>query len=91
MHNSRQCDEKLLQNSIALMKEMIEKKEVKKVNWVKTGDMLADVLTKKGGNSSWIKDVVSKGKKGGKRNKSNSELQLLCLSLYTLTIFHIVS
>ena len=71
------------------MKEMIEKKEVKKVNWVKTGDMLADVLTKKGGNSSWIKDVVSKGKKGGKRNKSNSELQggdcyvfVFILSLY---------
>ena len=42
------------------MKEMIEKKEVKKVNWVKTGDMLADVLTKKGGSSSWIKDVVSR-------------------------------
>ena len=60
LHNSRQCDEKLLRNSIALMKEMIEKKEVKKVNWVKTGDMLADVLTKKGGNSSWIKDVVSR-------------------------------
>ena len=40
MHNSRQCDKKL--NSIALMKEMIEKKEVKRVSWVKTDEMLAD-------------------------------------------------
>ena len=42
LHNSRQCDEKLLRNSIALMKEMIEKKEVKRVSWVKTDEMLAD-------------------------------------------------
>ena len=60
LHNTRQCDEKLLRNSVALMKEMIEKNEVKKVDWVETNDMLADVLTKKGGNGSWIKEVVSR-------------------------------
>ena len=59
LNNSRQCDEKLLRNSIALMKEMLERKEVKSVKWVETGNMLADVLTKKGGNSDWIKDVLS--------------------------------
>ena len=60
LHNTKQCDEKLLRNSIALMKEMLERKEVEAVNWVETDNMLADVLTKKGGNSFWIKDVLSK-------------------------------
>ena len=60
LHNTRQCDEKLLRNSIALIKEMMEKNEVKSVNWVETSRMLADILTKKGGNGSWIRDVVSR-------------------------------
>jgi hypothetical protein len=42
------------------MKEMLDKCEVKSVQWVETGDMLADTLTKKGGNSSWIKDILTK-------------------------------
>ena len=59
LNNTRQCEEKLLRNSIALIKEMVEKKEVEKVHWVETDRMLADVLTKKGGNSSWIRSVLS--------------------------------
>ena len=42
------------------MKEMLEKKEVKAVNWVETANMLAYVLTKKGGNSYGIKDVLTR-------------------------------
>ena len=60
LNNTRQCDEKLLRNSIALMKEMLENCEVSSVKWVETGDMLADILTKKGGNSRWIKDILAK-------------------------------
>jgi hypothetical protein len=60
LNNTRQCDEKLLRNSIALMKEMLENCEVKSVKWVETGDMLADILTKKGGNSRWIKNILAK-------------------------------
>ena len=60
LNNTRQCDEKLLRNSVALIKEMIEKKEVKEVEWVETSGMLADVLTKRNGNGSWIRNVVSK-------------------------------
>ena len=62
LHNSRQCDEKLLRNSIALMKEMLEKNEVEKIKWVKTDDMIADVLTKRGGNSAIIKEVVTRNR-----------------------------
>ena len=50
----------MLRNSIALMKEMIEKSELKYVKWVETGDMLADVLTKKNGSSFWIQDVLKR-------------------------------
>ena len=50
LHNTKQCEEKLLRNSVALIKEMLEKKEVKKVTWVETKEMLADALTKRVGN-----------------------------------------
>ena len=39
------------------MKEMLEKKEVEKIKWVKSDDMIADLLTKRGGNSAIIKEV----------------------------------
>ena len=60
LHNTRQCDEKMLRNSIALMKEMLDKKEVKSVKWVETAHMLADTLNKKAGNSSSIKEILSR-------------------------------
>ena len=59
LHNSRQCDEKMLRNSVALMKEMLEKQEVKNIKWVDTTRMLTDILTKKNGNGAWIRRVVS--------------------------------
>ena len=59
INNTRQCDEELLRNSIALIKEMVHKNEVKKIEWVETSGMLADILTKKGGNGAWIKKVIS--------------------------------
>ena len=59
LNNSRPCDEKLLRNSVALVKEMLARREVSTVDWVATSNMLADVLTKKGGDGSWIKDVLS--------------------------------
>ena len=60
LYNTRQCEEKMLRNSVALMKEMLDKNEVKSVKWVETGDMLADILTKKNGNSFWIQDIIKR-------------------------------
>ena len=60
LHNTRQCEEKLLRNSVALMKEMLENSEVRQIEWVETSRMLADVLTKKSGTGTWIKDVISR-------------------------------
>ena len=54
LNNTRQCDEKLLRNSIALMKEMVEKGEVKTIDWVETSKMLADIMTKQGRNGAWM-------------------------------------
>ena len=60
LHSTRQCEEKLLSNSVALIKEMLENHEVKEVKWEETSRMLADVLTKRTGNGSWIIDVISR-------------------------------
>ena len=38
---------------------MVENKEVKRIDWVETNYMLADTLTKKGGNGLWLKNVIS--------------------------------
>ena len=60
LHNSRQCEEKLLRNSVELMKEMMDHSEVREIKWVDTNNMLADILTKKSGGGEWIKNVISK-------------------------------
>ena len=60
IHNTRQCEEKLLRNTIAGIKEMISLKMVNSVKWVSTVDQLADCLTKKGTKSSsdWLLAVA---------------------------------
>ena len=59
LNNTRQCEEKLLRNSVALIKQMVEFKEVTRIDWVETSAMLADTLTKRGGNGRWLNDVIS--------------------------------
>ena len=62
LHNTRQCEEKLLRNSIAGMKELIELKLVRDVSWVPTLQQLADCMTKGGKNSDWLLRVASKNR-----------------------------
>jgi hypothetical protein len=49
LHNTRQCDEKFLRNegNVGALRN-------------ETNILLADVLTKKSGSGSWIKEVISK-------------------------------
>ena len=54
LHNTRQCEEKLLRNSIAAMKELVDLKMVEDVIWVPTKEQLADGLTKRGANIDWL-------------------------------------
>ena len=70
LNNTKECEEILLRHSVALVKEMLEKKEVNKVTWVETKEMLADALTKRVGNSYWIKGVLENNllrREGGNR------------------------
>ena len=51
LHNTKQCEEKILRNSIASMKELVSLDMVKSISWVPTHEQLADCLTKKGKKS----------------------------------------
>ena len=59
LHNTRQCEEKLLRNSIAGLKELIELKMLNNVLWVPTSMQLADCMTKHAKNSDWLLKVAS--------------------------------
>ena len=48
IHSTRQCEEKLLRNSIAGMKELIQHGQVSNICWVPTDKQIADFMTKKG-------------------------------------------
>ena len=64
IHNTRQCEEKLLRNSVASIKELIDLKMVEDVDWVSTAKQLADCLTKKGKNAKWSLHVASRNTLG---------------------------
>ena len=54
LNNTRQCEEKLLRNSIAAMKELVDLKMVKDIIWIPTKEQLADSLTKRISNHDWL-------------------------------------
>ena len=60
LHNSRQCEEKLLRNTIAGLKELMELGIVSAVDWVPTDVQLADCMTKKGTDkkADWLLAVA---------------------------------
>ena len=62
LHNTRQCEEKLLRNSIAGLKELMELQMVDDVQWVPITKQLANCMTKRGNNSKWLLSVASKNK-----------------------------
>ena len=60
LYNTRQCEEKLLRNTIAGIKESMEVGLVSAIEWVSTDNQLADCLTKKGTvlKSDWLLEVA---------------------------------
>ena len=60
LHNSRQCEEKILRCSIASMKELMEMGMVSDVHWVPTKNQLADCLTKTGKRAEWLLKVATR-------------------------------
>ena len=61
LYNSRQCEEKMLRNTIAGIKELLQLQMLDSVDWVPTEDQLADCLTKKGNvnKANWLLGVLS--------------------------------
>ena len=57
LHNTRQCEEKLLRNSIAAMKELMDLRMIEDVLWVPTSEQLADSLTKRSNKHDWLMRV----------------------------------
>ena len=51
LHSTKQCEEKLLRNTIASLKELLDLGYVKSIDWVSTELQLADCLTKLGSES----------------------------------------
>ena len=64
LHNTRQCEEKLLRNTIASMKELLQLGMVSSVDWVSTDNQLADCMTKKGTfkKADWLLSVARTNK-----------------------------
>ena len=60
LHNTRQCEEKILRSSIAGMKHLMELKMLEKVHWVPTKEQLADCMTKTGIKADWLLRVASR-------------------------------
>ena len=61
IHSTKQLSDERLQIDISIMREMVEKKEVAKVEWVSTEKQLADCLTKKGASSRKLLQALRGG------------------------------
>jgi hypothetical protein len=61
LKSTKQVEEKTIRHLIAWQKQQIEEKNIDKVDWVCSEDMLADVLTKKNVQSESILKVFCKG------------------------------
>ena len=62
LHNTRQCEEKLLRNTIAAIKELTQLGMVSTVDWVSTDNQLADCMTKKNKKADWLLSVARTNK-----------------------------
>ena len=62
IYNTMQCEERLLRNSIAGLKELVELKLLVDVKWVPTMDQLADCMTKRRKTSDWLLRVASRNR-----------------------------
>ena len=61
IHSTKQLSDERLQIDISIMREMVEKNEVAKVEWVSTEKQLADCLTKKGASSRKLVQALGGG------------------------------
>ena len=62
IHNSRQCEGKMLRTCIANIKEMKQLGYLRSVTWVPTNKQLADCMTKKNKKADWLLNVSTSNK-----------------------------
>ena len=58
VNSTNSLEDKRLELDIAIIREMLEKKELAKVEWVSTAHQLADCLTKRGASSEKLLDAL---------------------------------
>lgn len=62
LKSTKLVQEKILRINLASLKEMIERSEIRSIEWVDTKSQLADGLTKRGVNCRKLRDLFSSGK-----------------------------
>ena len=64
LHNTRQCEEKLLRSTIAGIKELMMHGNVQSIDWVPTDQQLADCMTKTGtyAKAKWLLAVANRNR-----------------------------
>ena len=62
INSTKQVDEKTVRHLVAWIKEQIDEKKVKTVNWVCSEEMIADVFTKANAKTNLILEVVKNGR-----------------------------
>ena len=60
LSSSKQVDDKRLRIDIAVLDEMLEKKEINNVSWVDSSSQLADCLTKRGASTEKLRAALYK-------------------------------
>lgn len=62
INSTKQCEDKKMQLDIAELQESLELNDISSIDWVPTGGMLADCLTKKGASSDSLCCIVERGR-----------------------------
>ena len=57
VHSIRPIEDKRLRADMAILREMLEKQELKEINWISNKKQLADSLTKLGASSKKLLDT----------------------------------
>ena len=61
LHSTKTLEEKRLILDEAIIKDMMDKKEINKIKWLETSKQLADPLTKATASSDKLRDVLQQG------------------------------
>ena len=59
VNSSKPVEGKRLRIEISILKEMISRSEISSINWIPTGEMLANCLTKMGASSKSLLEAIS--------------------------------